>query len=84
MTNHRMHERLEVRVESLLGTGDLRMIYGVGVPFFVMTLLIIGALVLEAVWLSAVLMVLIAISTAIVVVGINHMLDDEDGSGLSQ
>jgi hypothetical protein len=84
MINHRMHEKLEVKVESLLGTGDLRMIYGVGVPFFAMTLLIIGALVLEAVWLSAVLMLLIAVSTAIVLVGINHMLDDEDGTGLTR
>ena len=84
MTNHRIHEKLEVRVESLLGTGDLRMIYGVGVPFLAMTFLIIGALVLEAVWLSAVLMVLIVAFTAVVLVGINHMLDDEDGEGLTR
>ena len=84
MTKHRMHERLEDRVESPLGTCDMRMIYGIGVPFLTMTFFIIGALLLEAVWLTAILMVLIAISTAIVLVGINHMLDDEDGEGLTR
>ncbi len=78
MTNNGMHERLEAKVENVLGTGDMRMIYGVGVPFLLMTFLIIGALVLEAVWLTAVLMVLIGVFTAVVLVGLNHMLDDED------
>ena len=71
-------------MESILGTGDLRMIYGIGVPFLVMTALIIGALLLQAVWLTAVLMLFIVISTAVVLVGLNHMLDDEDGEGLSR
>lgn len=84
MTNSGMHERLETKVEATFGTGDLRMIYGVGVPFLAMTFLIIGALVLEAVWLSAVLMVLIGVFTAVVLVGLNHMLDDEDGTRIPQ
>jgi hypothetical protein len=80
MTSNGMHERLEAKVEHALGTGDLRMLYGVGVPFLIMTFLIIGALVTEAVWLTAPLMVLIGVFTAVVLVGLNHMLDDEDGS----
>lgn len=84
MTDNGMHERLEAKVEAVLGTGDLRMIYGVGVPFLLMTFLIIGALVLEAVWLTGVLMALIGVFTAVVLVGLNHMLDDEDGEGLAR
>jgi hypothetical protein len=77
-----MHERLEAKVEHVLGTGDMRMLYGMGVPFLTMTLLIIGALVLQAEWLTFVLMALIVVFSAVVLVGLNHMLDDEDGEGL--
>ena len=42
--------------------------------------LIIVALVLQQVWLTLPLMLLIGIFTAIVLVGLNHMLDDEDGT----
>jgi hypothetical protein len=78
MTKIDWHERLETGVERTFGTGDMRMLYGVGVPFVTMTFLIIGALVLEAVWLTAVLMVLIVAFTVVVLIGLNHMLDDED------
>ncbi|HEX8208450.1 MAG TPA: hypothetical protein VF587_20475 [Solirubrobacteraceae bacterium] len=80
MTSTDWHENLETNLERSLGTGDLRMLYGVGVPFITMTFLIIAALVLEAVWLTAVLMVLIAAFTVVVLIGLNHMLDDEDDS----
>ena len=80
MTKTGMHEKLEMEVEATLGTGDLRMLYGMGVPVLVMTGLIIAALVLQTVWLAAVLMVLIGVFTAVVFVGLNHMLDDEDGT----
>ena len=43
MTGTGMHERLETRVEATFGTGDLRMLYGMGAPFLVMTGLIIAA-----------------------------------------
>ncbi len=82
MTHNGMHERLEAKVEHVLGTGDMRMLYGMGVPFLTMTLLIIGALVLQAEWLTFVLMALIVVFSAVVLVGLNHMLDDEDGEGL--
>ena len=78
MTEIDWHERLETSVERTLGIGEMRMLYGVGVPFITMTILIIAALVLEAVWLTAVLTVLIAAFTAVVLVGLDHMLDDED------
>ena len=84
MTTTGMHERLETRVEKTLGTGDLRMIYGVGVPFLLMTGLIIAALVLESAWLVAPLMVLIGVFTYVVLVGLNHMLDDEDGTRIPE
>ena len=84
MTQSGMHERLETKVESTLGTGDMRMIYGMGVPFLVMTGLIVAALVLGTVWLTAVLIALIGVFTVIVIVGLNHMLDDEDGTRIPQ
>ena len=84
MTRTGMHERLETSVEATFGTGDLRMLYGMGVPFLTMTLLIIGALVLEAVWLVWILMALIVVSSAVVLVGLKHMLDDEDGTRIPQ
>ncbi len=80
MTTSGMHERLETSVECTSGTGDLRMIYGVGVPFLAMTGLIGAALVVGAVWLTTVLMALIVVFTAVVLVGLSHMLDDEDGT----
>ena len=84
MTSTGMHERLETRVEATLGTGDLRMLYGMGVPFLVMTGLIIAALVLETVWLVAILMPLIVVFSVVVMIGLNHMLDDEDGTRVPQ
>ncbi|HEX8122135.1 MAG TPA: hypothetical protein VF549_12800 [Solirubrobacteraceae bacterium] len=81
MTQHGIHDRLETKVESIYGTGDLRMIYGVGVPFLVMTGLIVAALVMQSVWLTAPLMVLIALFTVVVLQGLGHMLDDEEGEG---
>ena len=84
MTKSGIHERLETSVERTTGTGDLRMLYGMGVPFLTMTLLIIGALVLEAVRLVWVLMALIVAFSAVVLVGLNHMLDDEDGTRIPQ
>ena len=84
MTTSGMHEKLETKVESTFGTGDLRMLYGMGVPFLVMTGLIIAALVLETMWLTGVLMALIGVFTVIVVIGLNHMLDDEDGTRIPQ
>ena len=80
MTEIDWHEKLETNVERTFGTGDMRMLYGVGVPFVVMTGLIIAALVLESIWLTAVLMVLIVAFTAVVLIGLSHMLDDEDDS----
>ena len=79
MTGNGMHERLEAKVEHLFGTGDLRMIYGMGVPFLTLTFLIIAALVMQTVWLTAPLMVLIVVFSAVVLVGLNHMLDDQEG-----
>ena len=84
MTRTGMHERLETSVEATFGTGDLRMLYGMGVPFLTMTFLIIGALALEAVWLVWILMALIVAFSVVVLVGLNHMLDDEDGTRIPQ
>ncbi len=69
---------LHEKVESLFGSGDLRMIYGMGTPVVGMTLLIIAALVIGETWLVAPLMALIAVSTAVVLMGINYMLDEDE------
>ena len=78
MTKVGWHERLEASVERTLGTGDMRLLYGMGVPLLLMTALIIGAFLLESVWLAGVLMVFIAAFTVVILIGLNHMLDDED------
>ncbi len=46
--------------------------------------LIVAALVMQTVWLTAILMALIAAFTVVVLIGLNHMLDDEDGTGLDR
>ena len=83
MTKVDWHERLEKGVERTLGTGDMRLLYGMGVPLLLMVALIIGAFLLEAVWLTAVLMFLIAAFTVVILIGLNHMLDDEDDTRIS-
>ena len=78
MTQVDWHEKLETGVERSLGTGDMRLLYGMGVPLLLMVALIIGAFLLEAVWLTAVLMAFVVAFAVVVLIGLNHMLDDED------
>ena len=74
MTKVDWHERLESNLERSLGTGDMRMLYGMGAPLIVMTFLIIGALVLEAIWLTAILMAILVAFTVMILIGITHLL----------
>ena len=76
MSDYSLHHK----VEGLFGSGDLRLLYGMGVPF----LLVIGFTILlwatNATWLIVPLFLTIFAFTAIVLKGLSYMLNDEDGS----
>jgi fatty acid desaturase len=78
------HPSLHERVESITGSGDLRLIYGMGVPMFIAVLVICGLLVAGVGWAVPVLMLMIAVMTFGVIMGIAKMLGesgDEDDAG---
>ena len=76
MTNFSIHHT----VERAFGSGDLRLLYGMGVPF----LLVIGITILmwatNASWMIVPLFAVIFLFTGIVLLGLSKMLRDEDGS----
>lgn len=74
MRTRTLHEK----VEWLYGTGDLRLIYGMGTPVVVMSLLIVAAMAIGEVWLVPALMALVGVFTLVVLLGITRMLDEEE------
>jgi fatty acid desaturase len=76
VTTH--HPSLHERVENATSAGDLRLIYGLGIPLVAMVGFIAAAAVAGQVWLIAPLMLLVLGMTAIVLVGFAQMLDDGD------
>ena len=70
------HRPLHERVEHLLETGDLRLIYGLGVPLLVVVAGVSALAVAHATWLVIPLMAMVVALTGIVLVGIAQMLDD--------
>jgi hypothetical protein len=66
--------------ENATGT-DMRLIYGMGVPFVLGVLAIVAFALLNQLWLAFVLLALIVVvGGGLVFHGINRMLDDEDGA----
>jgi hypothetical protein len=59
---------------------DLRLIYGIGVPFVLGVLAIVGFALLDQVWLAFVLLFGVVVCSGLVMHGIKRMLDDEDGT----
>jgi hypothetical protein len=59
---------------------DLRLIYGIGVPFVLGVLAIVAFALLDQVWLAFVLLFAVVVSGGVVMYGITRMLDDEDGT----
>jgi hypothetical protein len=59
---------------------DLRLIYGIGVPFVLGVLAIVAFALLNQVWLAFVLLFGVVVSGGLVMYGIGRMLDDDDGT----
>jgi hypothetical protein len=59
---------------------DLRLIYGIGVPFVLGVLAIVAFALLNQVWLAFVLLFGVVVSGGLVMYGIVRMLDDDDGT----
>jgi archaellum biogenesis protein FlaJ (TadC family) len=79
---------LHRRVERMLESGDLRLIYGIAVPLAIVIGLIVALAFSGQTWLVAPLVLVLLILTGVVIVGFTQMLDedevedlDEDGHG---
>ena len=70
------HQPLHERVERVLETGDLRLIYGLGVPLLVVVAGVCAVAVAHSTWLVIPLITMVVALTGIVLVGVAQMLDD--------
>jgi hypothetical protein len=66
--------------DNATGT-DMRLIYGLGVPFLIGVLGIIAFALIGELWLAFVLLAFVIVGGGVVMYGINRMLGDEDGTG---
>ena len=71
---------LHERVERVFEAGDLRLVYGLGVPLLVVVAGVSALAVVHATWLVIPLMAMVVALTGIVLVGVARMLD-EGGDG---
>lgn len=67
---------LHERVERVLETGDLRLVYGLGVPLLAVVAGVSGVAIAHAAWLVIPLITMVVALTGIVLVGVAYMLDD--------
>jgi hypothetical protein len=68
---------LHERVERILGSGDMRLIYGLAVPLLIAIGFIVALAFSGKTWLVAPLVLVIVALIGIIVVGFNQMLDDD-------
>ena len=73
------YSAIDESFENATGT-DLRLIYGIGVPFVLGVLAIVAFALLNQVWLAFVLLFAVVVSGGLVMHGIVRMLGDEDGT----
>ncbi len=81
MSNFHIEPRLHRGIERTLGTGDLRMLYGLGAPMIVVCAIVIAACVTDQMWLAALAMVAIFALVPGILHELGRMLDetgDED------
>jgi hypothetical protein len=76
MTNFSLHHK----VEDLTGSGDLRLLYGMGVPFLLTIAVECVMIATSSAFLVIALFPMIFALTAIVLIGLMKMLADEDGT----
>ena len=75
MTNFSLHHK----VEDAFGSGDLRLLYGMGVPFLLVIAVTIVMWATGASWVIFPLFATIFAFTGVVLLGLSRMLGDEDG-----
>lgn len=69
---------LHERVERILGSGDMRLVYGLAVPLVIAVGFIVALAFSGKTWLVAPLVLVIVALIGIIVVGFNQMLEDEE------
>ncbi|HVW16752.1 MAG TPA: hypothetical protein VHB30_00760 [Solirubrobacteraceae bacterium] len=69
---------LHESVERTLGTGDMRLVYGLGVPVFSLVAVIVAACVWNTIWFAVLALVAVVACAFGILQEIGHMLDDED------
>jgi uncharacterized membrane protein len=69
---------LHRRVEQLLQSGDMRLIYGIAVPLFVVIALIVALAISGRTILVIPLMLVVVVLTGVIMVGLNQMMSDDD------
>jgi hypothetical protein len=67
---------LHQRVERMLETGDLRLVYGLGGPLLVVVAGVSAVAAAQATWLVIPLMAIVVALTGIVLAGVARMLAD--------
>ena len=69
---------LHERVERILESGDMRLIYGLAVPLLIAIGFIVALAFSGKTWLVAPLVLVIVALIGIIVIGFNQMLDDDE------
>ena len=79
-TDHGPYAAIDESFENATGT-DMRLMYGLGVPFVVGVLAIVGFALVPSIWLAFVVCFVVSVLGGLLVMhGIGRMLDDEDGT----
>lgn len=65
-------------LERAAGSGDLRLVYGLGVPFLAATAVIVAALVSGTMWLVALAVLAVIAMAVVIMVEFGQMLDEDD------
>ncbi len=73
-------ETLHEHVERVTEAGDLRLVYGIGVPFLLVVAAIVGFLVLGNWWLAPALAVVLIVMIGVIIAGFTQMLEEDDDS----
>ena len=76
------YDVIDESFDNATGT-DLRLIYGLGIPFLLVVAGIVAFALVNELWLAFVLIAVIVVGGGVVMLGIRHMLDDESGPDAS-
>jgi hypothetical protein len=74
---YRPYDAVEPRIERLL-RADFRLVYGMAVPILIVTGAVVALATDPEWWMLAPMMLLVALLTAVVAVGFNHVMSQYD------